>query len=92
MAPIDDTESIYFTVPDGGASRSILQATFEPNYQPAADEFTLLKAAAAAAAIVLLYERRPSMVPALEDHLPGSANAINVVPDPISTCCLPSSM
>jgi CheY-like chemotaxis protein len=92
MAPIDDTESIYFTVPDGGASRSILQATFEPNYQPAADEFTLLRAAAAAAAIVLLYERRPSMVLALEDHLPGSANAINVVPDPISTCCLPSSM
>jgi hypothetical protein len=62
MAPIDGTESIYFTVPDGAASRSILQATFEPNYQPAADEFTLLKAAAAAAAIVLLYERRPSMV------------------------------
>ena len=62
MEPIDGTESIYFTVPDGAASRSILQATFEPDYQPAADEFTLLKAAAAAAAIVLLYERRPSMV------------------------------
>jgi hypothetical protein len=60
IAPIDGTESIYFTVPDGGASRSILQATFEPDYEPAADEFTLLKAAAAAAAIVLLYERRPS--------------------------------
>jgi DNA-binding NarL/FixJ family response regulator len=62
IAPIDGSESIYFTVPDGGASRSILQATFEPNYELAADEFTLLKAAAAAAAIVLLYERRPSMV------------------------------
>jgi hypothetical protein len=61
IAPIDGTESIYFTVPDGGASRSILQATFEPNYEPAADEFTLLKAAASAAAIVLLYERRPLM-------------------------------
>ena len=62
VAPIDRTESIYFTVPDGAPSRSILQAVFEPNYQPAADEFTLLKAAAAAAAIVLLYERRPSRV------------------------------
>jgi hypothetical protein len=62
IAPIDGTESIYFIVPDGGASRSILQATFEPNYEPTADEFTLLKAAAAAAAIVLLYERRRSMV------------------------------
>jgi CheY-like chemotaxis protein len=61
MAPTEGTESIYFTVPDGSPSRSILQATFEPNYEPAADEFTLLKAAAAAAAIVLLYERRPSM-------------------------------
>jgi hypothetical protein len=59
MPPIDGTESIYFTVPDGGASHWILQATFEPDYELAADEFTLLKAAAAAAAIVLLYERRP---------------------------------
>ena len=62
VAPIDGAESIYFTVPDGAASRSILQATFEPNYEPAADEFTLLKAAAAAAAIILLFERRPSMI------------------------------
>jgi hypothetical protein len=59
MPPIDGTDSIYFTVPDGGASHWILQATFEPDYEPAADEFTLLKAAAAATAIVLLYERRP---------------------------------
>jgi hypothetical protein len=35
----------------------------------------------------------PGSLPLNASHqLPGSAKAINVVPDPMSTCCLPSSM
>ncbi|MGH9311597.1 MAG: PilZ domain-containing protein [Vicinamibacterales bacterium] len=49
----EGTESIYFTVPRASGSRPILQAIFEPNYQPSAMEFRVLKAAASVAAVVL---------------------------------------
>ena len=41
-------DSIYFTVA-GSTIPAVLQATFEPGYQPTADEFAALKAAAVAA-------------------------------------------
>jgi hypothetical protein len=53
VIPPDGSESIYFTVPATAGAQPILQAIFEPNYQPSAKEFTLLKAAARVAAVVL---------------------------------------
>jgi CheY-like chemotaxis protein len=56
---LDGSDSVYFTVPTGGHSRVVLQATFEPNYEPAEEEFRLLKAAAMVAGVVLEYESAP---------------------------------
>jgi CheY-like chemotaxis protein len=53
MIPNDRTESVYFTVPRASGSRPILQAVFEPDYQPSAMEFRILKAAAGLAAVIL---------------------------------------
>jgi hypothetical protein len=62
-APSDGGEAVYFTVPTGNASPPVLQVTFEPDYQPAWEELTLLKAAASVAAVVLQYEgSAPSLV------------------------------
>jgi hypothetical protein len=51
--PNERSDSVYFTVPRVSGSRSILQAVFEPDYQPTAAEFRILKAAASAAAVLL---------------------------------------
>jgi len=51
--PSGGSESIYFTVPSGSDHPPILQAIFEPDHQPSAAEFRLLKAAASLAAVVL---------------------------------------
>jgi CheY-like chemotaxis protein len=53
VIPGDRTESVYFTVPRPSGSRPILQAVFEPDYQPSAMEFRLMKAAAGVAAVIL---------------------------------------
>jgi hypothetical protein len=53
MIPHERTESVYFTVPRPSGSRPILQAVFEPDYQPSAMEFRILKAAAGLAAVIL---------------------------------------
>jgi CheY-like chemotaxis protein len=53
MIPSERTESVYFTVPRASSSRPILQAVFEPDYQPSATEFRILKAAAGVAAVIL---------------------------------------
>jgi len=53
MIPHERTESVYFTVPRASGSRPILQAVFEPDYQPSAMEFRILKAAAGVAAVIL---------------------------------------
>jgi hypothetical protein len=45
-------ESVYFTLPGARPAR-ILQAVYEPGYEPTATEFLLLKAAAGLAAVVL---------------------------------------
>lgn len=54
------TESIYFTVPNGSGTRTILQAVFEPGHQPSPLEFRLLKAAAGLAAVVLQFAPEPT--------------------------------
>ncbi len=56
IVPNDGSESIYFTVPTGTASPTILQAMFVPGYEPTELEFRLLKAAAGLAAVVLQFE------------------------------------
>jgi PilZ domain len=48
VAEDNGCDSVYFTLA-GSAMPAILQATFEPGYQPTADEFAALKAAAVAA-------------------------------------------
>jgi CheY-like chemotaxis protein len=53
VIPDETTESVYFTVPRASGSRPILQAVFEPDYQPSAMEFRILKAAAGVAAVIL---------------------------------------
>lgn len=53
IIPGKGSESVYFTVPSTSGSQSILQAVFEPECQPTAQEFRLLKAAAGLAAAVL---------------------------------------
>lgn len=53
IIPNEGSESIYFTVPRVFGPRPILQAIFEPDYQPSEMEFRLLKAAASLAAVVL---------------------------------------
>ncbi len=53
VIPNERTESVYFTVPRASGSRPILQAVFEPDYQPSAMEFRILKAAVGVAAVIL---------------------------------------
>jgi CheY-like chemotaxis protein len=58
VMPSGGSESIYFTVPRSSGRRAVLQAIFEPDYQPSAAEFKLLKAAASLAAVVLEFAPR----------------------------------
>ena len=48
--------SVWFTVPSGLGCRTILQATFDPNYTPHEEELRILKAAATMAAVILQFE------------------------------------
>ena len=57
IAPVDDSESIYFRVNGDGRSRAILQVMFGRDRGLTAPEFTLLKAAASLAAAVLELEQ-----------------------------------
>ena len=59
-------ESVYFTIPDERGSGTVLQVTFEQDYEVSADELKVLRAAAAAASVVLLYEdTRPPIAQAI---------------------------
>ena len=60
MASTDGGDSIYFMVPTTLGAGAILQATFDPEYEPALDEFKLLRAAAAVAAVIVQYEEHAS--------------------------------
>jgi hypothetical protein len=53
VIPGGRSESVYFTVPRASGARPILQAVFEPDYEPSAMEFKLMKAAAGVAAVIL---------------------------------------
>jgi hypothetical protein len=68
IAPVDDSESIYFHVTGAGASRTILQVMFEPDRALTAAEFKLLKAAAALTAAVLEVQESTAAVPAEGTH------------------------
>ncbi len=61
---LDGCDSIYFTVPTSGTQGTVLQATFDPDYEPALEEFKLLRAAASIAAVVVQYQA--SRAPRLE--------------------------
>lgn len=63
-SPPEGHDSVYFTVPGLDGHTAVLQAVFEPNHVPMADDLKLLKVAAGAAAI-LFYEG-----PALAHHEP----------------------
>ena len=52
--PVDGSESVCFTIPTGGAP-AMLQATFPRHYEPAEEEFRLLKAAATMAGLVIQF-------------------------------------
>lgn len=52
---LDGCDSIYFTVPTSGTEGAVLQATFDPEYEPVLEEFKLLRAAASVAAVVVQY-------------------------------------
>jgi len=62
--PADGTEAVYFRIPTEDSSLTVLQATFESDYEPAEEEFRLLKAAALVAGAVLQFETAPC-VPSL---------------------------
>ena len=63
VAPVDDSESIYFHVKGDGRSRVILQVMFEPDRALTASEFRLLKAGALLTAAVLeLEDDRPDQI------------------------------
>jgi len=53
IIPAAGFDSIYFKVPLASNSPPILQAVFEPNHQPTANEFRLLTAAATLTAVLL---------------------------------------
>jgi len=53
---LDGCDSIYFTVPTPSGQSTVLQATFDPEYEPALEEFKLLRAAASVAAVVVQYQ------------------------------------
>ena len=57
MVSSDGCDSIYFTVPTTRGAGAVLQATFDPEYEPALDEFKLLRAAAAVAAVIVQVPR-----------------------------------
>jgi hypothetical protein len=69
IAPVDDSESIYFQVAGEGLSRTILQVVFERDSSVTAAEFRLLKAAAWMAAAVLELERPAGRVDADRDRM-----------------------
>ena len=56
----DTGDSIYFAVP--GASGVMVQATFEPDHQPTAEDFKLLRAAAAMASMIVHGETHSLLV------------------------------
>lgn len=56
----DAGDSIYFAVP--GASGVMVQATFDPGYQPTAEDFKLLRAAAAMASVIVHGETHSLLV------------------------------
>jgi CheY-like chemotaxis protein len=56
----DTGDSIYFAVP--GASGVMVQATFEPDHQPTAEDFKLLRAAAAMASVIVHGETHSLLV------------------------------
>jgi hypothetical protein len=56
IAPVGDTESIYFNVSGEGDVRTILQVMFERDHAVTAAEFRLLKAASVLTAGVLELE------------------------------------
>ena len=56
VGSLDGCDSIYFTVPTSGTEGTVLQATFDPEYEPLLEEFKLLRAAASVAAVVLQYQ------------------------------------
>jgi CheY-like chemotaxis protein len=62
VIPSGGSESIYFKVPVASGNQPVLQAIFEPDHQPSANEFRFLKAAASLAAVVLEF------APLAEDH------------------------
>jgi CheY-like chemotaxis protein len=64
IAPVDDSESIYFHVAGAGPSRTILQVMFERDRALTAGEFKLLKAAAALTAAVLEVQGPRAAAPA----------------------------
>ena len=55
-ASSDGSELVCFPVPANRGFRTTLQATFEPNDTPQADEVRILKAAATLAAFILQFE------------------------------------
>lgn len=77
VAPVDDSESIYFHVKGEGRSRVILQVMFEPDRALTASEFRLLKAAALLTATVL----------ELEDDCPNQRSVIDL-PRPVGITSL----
>jgi hypothetical protein len=60
MISTDGRDSIDFTVPTTLGAGAVLQATFDPEHEPALDEFKLLRAAAAVAAVIVQYEEHAS--------------------------------
>jgi hypothetical protein len=56
LKPAESHESIYFTVPNAGDPRAVLQVIFGPDHRPAPEEFRFLKEAAAAAAVFAPYD------------------------------------
>jgi CheY-like chemotaxis protein len=86
MVENNGCDSVYFSI-DGANGPAVLQATFEPGYQPTAEEFAALKAAAVAAKEVVAVTKtaRQLAVPAgsmssrltsplhLVTHAPASA-------------------
>jgi hypothetical protein len=77
VAPMDDSESIYFHVKGEGRSRVILQVMFEPDRALTASEFRLLKAGALLTAAVLELE---------DDH--SGQRSVGDFPRPAGITCL----
>lgn len=69
IAPVDDSESIYFHVRGEGSAQTILQIVFDRDRALTAGEFKLLKAAASMAAAVLELERPLPMAGSAPDQM-----------------------